>query len=1006
MRHRVSMGWPTVLILSVALPALLEGELIPVRTYTTADGLAANRVERIVADSRGFLWFCTAEGLSRFDGTRFTTYSLAEGLPHQTIRSVLETRSGDHWIGTPRGVSLITAAGRQSRFTNFRIGADALANRVGPLLESRSGAIRAGTAGGVFEWTDPRNVHRLESNGIERLGITAMTETGDGLWVGTTTGLYLLGPHGILQSFKPDNGMPGQWVESLLVDSKGRVWVAMRGGLVLLRQSAPGHWITVKSFTSDSGLASPIALLEASDGTLWVGSTEGISRLMLDAAEPKVIQRMTRAQGLIDRFVISLAEDQAGNVWAGSEGAGVMRIDRRGFSTYKEQDGLPSDRVFSVFGDRAGSLVAVTWMGFSNRRSVDVFDGTRFHIAEPGVLSDQPSWGWNQIMLQSRKREWWAATRAGLCRYPPMSAGQLNGLKPESCYATDTDIFRIFEDSKGGVWAAGQVPAGGRLLRWDPASGTVAFFPLPKSLGEDRDELVTTFEEDRQGAIWMGLYRGGLYRFDGHGFRVFKSSDGVPEGFVYALMMDGSGLWIATEGGLGRLRDPSADHPLIEVYNTARGMSSNMIYCLVDDAEGRVYAGTGKGVDRLNPKTGAIRHLSTANGLAHGELNGAYRDRSGTLWFATTQGLSRLAVDHEHRSSKPRVLITGLRVGGAEYRVSELGETLVSGLEVQPSKNQLQVEFAGLYYEPGDILRYSYRLDGADSAWSAPGTLTTVNYASVNSGTYRFLVKGVTADGVESEPAEIAFRVLPPVWKRWWFLSLAAVLSAGMVIAAHHYRMAQVLNLERMRTAIATDLHDDIGASLSQIAILSDVARVRAGANGMLGEPLEHIAALARELVDSMSDIVWSIRSEPHGMDSLIRRMREFALDLLVSRGIDFRFRTPGPCADIDLSLHARRQLFLIFKECLHNIARHSGCATVTVELKVEHAEIRLTVADDGQGFDPASAPPCSPGGTGLIGMRRRTESLRGKMQLESMPGQGCSVSIVFPIRGGVHIRT
>jgi signal transduction histidine kinase len=406
-------------------------------------------------------------------------------------------------------------------------------------------------------------------------------------------------------------------------------------------------------------------------------------------------------------------------------------------------------------------------------------------------------------------------------------------------------------------------------------------------------------------------------------------------------------------------------------------------------------------VDRLDPKIGHIRHFSNANGLAHGVLRSAVRDHSGSLWFATTQGLSRLIPPEDRPPVRPRVFITDLRIGGGPYPISQTGETRLSRLELKPSQNQLQVDFVGLDYEPGEVLRYSYKLEGADSDWNPPRAQHAVNYAALSGGKYRFLVKAVTSEGVESAtPAEIDFTVLPPVWRRWWFLTLALAVAIALVFAAHRYRVTQMVNLERMRTTIATDLHDDIGASLSQIAILSEVARV-----GRPSEPLERVATLARELVDSMSDIVWSIRSEPHGMDSLIRRMREFALDLLATQGIDFELKTPLTGDNVHLSLEARRQLFLMFKECIHNVARHSGCTAVKAELKVVDREISLTVADNGSGSNPAARPPGWTGGNGIPGMRRRAQSLGGSMQFVSKPGQGCTVDIHIPARRGTFSK-
>jgi signal transduction histidine kinase len=430
-------------------------------------------------------------------------------------------------------------------------------------------------------------------------------------------------------------------------------------------------------------------------------------------------------------------------------------------------------------------------------------------------------------------------------------------------------------------------------------------------------------------------------------------------------------------------------------------MASNSILCITSDRQGRIYAGTGKGVDRLDPKTGHIRHFSSANGLAHGGFRSAFRDRNGSLWFATTQGLSRLIPADDRPASRPPILITDLRIGGVAYPVSHIGDARISHLELKPSENQLQVDFVGIDYEPGDILRYTYKLEGADSDWSPPRSQHAVNYAALSAGTYHFLVKAITSEGLESAaPAEIDFVVLPPLWRRWWFEGLALALVAAGVFAAHRYRVAQAVSLERIRTTIATDLHDDIGASLTQIAILSEVARVNGNGQGRPGEPLERVATLARELVDSMGDIVWSIRSEAHGMESLIRRMREFAIDLLSSQGIEFDLQAASnPGRNVELSLQARRQVFLIFKECIHNAARHSRCSTVVAELRIADREVVLIIEDNGTGLRPEEKAPGWTGGTGIANMRRRAQELGGTMQLTSKPGEGCRVAIHFPLR-------
>lgn len=995
------MGWRTIPVLLAVLAWPLKSELLSIRTYTTSDGLGSDHVNSIAADSRGFLWFCTREGLSRFDGYHFVTYTTDEGLPHNLVSTLLETRSGEYFAGTARGISRINP-GPGARFTNYAPEPKPADNFVTALREGRGGKIWcATTVGALYEWDRSKNFRRRALPLPAGEQINDILEDPQGaLWVATTAGLYVLGDRGPFQTFFTRNpGTPENRVSSLFLDSRNRMWATVRGGVAMFVPDSKGAWILERMYTEESGVVGhvPEPMAESRDGILWVGSDWGISLISLASGEPRVVKHISRDQGLSDRHILALAIDQAGNVWAGSEGAGAMRIDRQGFSTFHEQDGLATDRLTSVFEDRAGQIVALTVTGFL-KRSIDVFDGVRFHSVQLPVFDGHASWLPNRILLESRNGGWWAATSEGLCRFAAVKAPELAGTRPDTCYPSGT-VFQIFEDSRNRIWASAQSGKNDQLMRWDPQTNALFVFPSPRVPGGLNNDIVDAFAEDRQGNIWMGLRRGGLYRYDGRSFRYFQTSDGMPGGSIWAVLADESGIWIGSNGGgLAHVTATDQEHPHVRLYGTAHGLASNIVFCLAADAQGRIYAGTGKGIDRFDPRTGRVRHFSSANGLARGEIAAAFRDRSGVLWFATTQGLSRIDPAPERPSVQPRVLITDLRVGTAPWPVSQLGQAGISNLELKSSQNQLQVEFAGLDYEAGDSLRFVYMLEGADQAWGPPRAQHLVNYAALSPGKYRFLVKAVTAEGVESgAPAEVDFVVLPPLWRRWWFEALMVLLAAAVVLVAHRYRVAQMVSLERIRTTIATDLHDDIGASLSQIAILSEVARLGVNGQAHTGDALDRVATLARELVDSMGDIVWSIRSEPHGMESLIRRMREFAIDLLVSQGIGFELRSST--ADVLLTLQTRRQLFLIFKEAIHNAARHSRATHVEAELRFEDRDLVLMVKDNGAGFHPEAAAGANGGGNGIPSMCRRAGSLGGDVQFASAPGRGCSVTVRLPLQ-------
>lgn len=289
-------------------------------------------------------------------------------------------------------------------------------------------------------------------------------------------------------------------------------------------------------------------------------------------------------------------------------------------------------------------------------------------------------------------------------------------------------------------------------------------------------------------------------------------------------------------------------------------------------------------------------------------------------------------------------------------------------------------------------------MEGLNADWSPPSEQRAVNLAGLAPGRYRFLVRAINSDGaVSAAPAIINFRILRPVWQRWWFLLSVALLLMALVYAAHRYRVSRLVELERVRARIATDLHDDIGAGLSRIAVLSEVARHEAG-GAPVNERLSVIASASRELVDSMSDIVWVVNPQRDQLRDLTQRMRRFASDVFAGRDVQLSFRLPAPEQHLKVGADVRRQVFLIFKEGINNIVRHSGCAVVEVELIVENGGFRLLVRDNGRGFDPEAASE----GNGLSSMRARARMIGGVLELESELGRGTNLTLRAPLKATV----
>jgi signal transduction histidine kinase len=311
-----------------------------------------------------------------------------------------------------------------------------------------------------------------------------------------------------------------------------------------------------------------------------------------------------------------------------------------------------------------------------------------------------------------------------------------------------------------------------------------------------------------------------------------------------------------------------------------------------------------------------------------------------------------------------------------------------------PSERRVAIGFFAITFASGEHLRYQYRLEGAGTDWSPPSTERVVHYSELAPGRYRFQVRAVTSATLAGvTPAAMDLVILAPVWQRWWFRAGIVVGLTLLVLVGHRYQVARLLETERVRTRIASDLHDDIGSSLSQIAILSEVARTSAGDDPRVAAPLGRIATLSRESVDAMGDIVWAIDPHRDTPTHLAQRMRRLANDLLSARGIEVRFeisdaRHPRLGADV------RREVFLIFKEALHNITRHAQATRVEIVLSIAQHRLELVVQDDGCGFDSARARD----GQGLRSMVRRAQGLGGTLAVTSADGRGARLGLSVPL--------
>jgi ligand-binding sensor domain-containing protein/signal transduction histidine kinase len=998
-----------------------RAEQIPVRVYTTSDGLAHDEINRIVRDSRGFLWFCTSDGLSRFDSHSFTTYTTRDGLPHRSIRDILETRSGAYWIATARGICRLHVDGPRSPSQPIcavhKPAETGDAQNVFRLVEDRAGVIWVGTFGGLYRLDTSAGAvsfryaaeFGMPATRDDRLVQDILEDRHGSLWVATRgSGLYRRLPDGRVQHFSTGHGLPPR-INALLERRDGSLLVGTNvTGVARLTMDAEGSEVHVMPAyaMSNGGLPSNWVrrLFESAAGALWIATSRGVTRVAsAGEGETPSIATFTTANGLADVEASALAEDPDGNLWIGTPSRGAMKLARNGFVTFGKPDGLGIPAAGSIFEGSNGELYL-----FANG-IVSRFDGRRFENVRPNFprTVNAFSWGRDQIALQDHAGDWWFATAQGLSRFARVNhVEELSRAQPKALYTVKDGlpgviIFRLFEDARGDIWINSLSAERLHLTRWIRASGT--FVEQTPAQGWLTDTWVNAFAQDASGAVWIATSNKGLARYTGGRFHFFTTADGLPANVINDLHFDRMGrLWMTLdESGVAVADDPAADRPRFRNYSVAAGLSSEETIGIAEDTYGGIYITSGKGIDRLDAADGRIRHYTAADGLVRGAPVLAFRDRTGALWFGSNYELSRFVPDAERPSPPPATLVSSVRIAGIDQPVPLLGASAIQNLRLQPAQNQVTIDFFGMVFRTGDPLQYQYRLEGADRDWSAPTEQRTVTYASLSPGHYRFVVRSAAAAGGTSlSAASVAFTILPPIWLRWWFLTAATLAAALAIYAAHRYRVAHLVQLHRMRMRIATDLHDDIGASLSRVAIMSEVAKRQIAAEpevsaSMLGD----IAHSARDALGSLRDVVWAIDPRHDTLEEVLARVRQFAAGLLEAQGIQWEFDAPSDLDGVTLDPEQRRELFLFYKEAIHNLLQHSSCRSARATIALHDGLIIAQVGDDGRGLAADDVAVSSKGnGVGLSSLRTRADRLAGELRVTSLPDGGTELTLTFPL--------
>jgi signal transduction histidine kinase/streptogramin lyase len=956
---------------------------LPVRAFNVRDGLAQSRVNDVQRDRLGYVWFATWEGASRFDGRSFVRFGAQEGLANPLVWCVAEAPAGEIWLGT-HGAGLARIAPAGTAVLSDPFGPRNPARHVYEIAYDQDGRMWLASSEGLFVSASARPdelaFRRFDELGSDWFG-RCFADAGGELWFVTPQELVHALGDAIERwplAFGSGHADPGE-VRGAAARGAGGAWVAFERQLFVLDLPAEGAAEVVPRL-QPLELAPGTSLYDVAEdaaGRVWLATTSGLARV-----ESERTRWFGAQQGLPEDWIRSVEPD-VGGLWIGTHQSGAAWLAESGVELYSARSGLGDGHAVELV-----PLGADGWLVTTEVAGVYALERGR---VRPIPLSDRPPFDRiQQNLTWDRLGSWWVGTDAGIYRVRGPSF-ELERAEPVGAEAgLPPSATRML-----GLDRAGRVVVGaedGRLFASAPEQAR--FEPLPYALDRPPRAVV----ELPDGSAWLtegeNLWRWRAGELEA--IAPWPEEGDVPRPRV--LLVDERGwLWVGTRfGGLAWTTEPSAEEPRFERLTARQGLASDVVFALAEEGEDGLLIGTGRGIQRLRV---AARQLEAVGDDATPQewINDLALDAEGRLWVAAVYGVARIPLDaRTTHASLPRVRFTRCNVAGADLPLPAGGALEVPDIAVAYSNSSVAVEYVAVDPVRGEDLLYQTRVEGLDDAWSAPERGLRAQFGRLAPGDYRLLVRALDpGTGATSEPSAIRIDVAPPWWQHPLVLALVLAASAALGWGAHRVHLGRQLALERMRTGIASDLHDDLGAGLASIAISSELARraPQGEAQAVMGE----VAELARDLRGSMSELVWAIDPRNDSLAEATLGMRHFASDLLAGDGTALAFRAPDETelARRPIAPDRRRQLALWFKEAVVNVARHAGASRVEIELVLEPAGLALSIRDDGRGFDPAAQHA----GQGLHNLRRRARELGGSVAIESAPGKGCCVRLDVPLQ-------
>ncbi len=952
----------------------------PFHNLNVDDGLIQSQATCLTQDKMGNLWIGTLGGLSRYDGSNFTGYTIRNGLQNNTIWSVAADSTGNIWIGSEKTISRFDG----KTFTHF--------SRQQEQTRVLNHTQQIYVVGDTTWWRVAGDVYYVANGKIKYFvtpGDTGYVSTifaeKNHLWIAKEGALYHLYPDKVDTIMLPlrDGGAPIS-IYDIYRDRSGAIWIGANTGLHKMVQNK----LVAVMVKTDSAAAAPVvtAITQDRSGALWLAINNGVIRV-----EDKSSQHYNKRNGLSDNNIFEVFTDIEGNIWMASDGQGIFRYSGTQFTSLNETMGMPSAQIIGIASNNKDSLFLGT------------YDAGLF-IFKDGKISPL-SFPSNPVpsitsLCYTNKSKLWIGTRGrGLWSYEKNIFRQY--VAPDRNFPSNF-VNCVYEDPEERLWVGF---ANGALLFEHDSFKTV----------QTKNTRVESFLAIGKDSVLIGEESGLLLYHNGE-MSEFKTNTGADSFVLQCFTMQGRNLWMGSpDNGVVRY---NLDTRKVLIINKNDGLRSDFIYNIIADDDGNIWVGTGFGIHKISmnaqdePEITFYGKSQGINGM-ESNINSVLKLPDGSIWFGTTNG----AVHYQPRS----VVVSSAPVSIVLQSVKLTGENTIDktyydstdnwygipyNLQLPYKKNNIAFTFHAVSLSGSQIL-YRYRIEGLETPWSEWSTTNSVTYSALPPGKYVFVVQ-CQYPGQTTPELRYPFEIIAPFQKTAWFrLSvLIACLLTGILLQylvtsrkQRRQRLLEKLRSEeqaKIRLRTAEDFHDEIGNKLTRINVLTNVLKNKTQLNPESLRILGQIEDNTAQLYGGTRDILWSLKPSNDNLYEILHRIRDFGTELFEDTDVVFTFEgTDEKWKHFRLPMDMSRNLIMIFKEALNNSLKYSRAQNVLLEVQLKGKNtLQMIVKDDGQGFDIHTAAK----GNGINNMHIRAERLHGKLYVDSRPGKGTIINLTFKI--------